>query len=140
MIVRSFIYIMQVACLSPALANIEDTLSTLHYAQRAKRISNRPTVQLSEKDQIVHNLKAEVAALTAENKFLRSVFFGSGLRRFYDFAYLMCFRHKLASYGDSAAISLPGHARGESFNAPTPPAHGTPRSRYTQILSLIAEL
>ena len=36
-----------VACVSPSSASVEETLSTLFYASRARRIKNRPTVRLA---------------------------------------------------------------------------------------------
>jgi hypothetical protein len=40
---------LMIACCSPASTAVEETLSTLHYATRAKNIQNRPTVQYDPK-------------------------------------------------------------------------------------------
>ena len=37
---------LMIACCSPAVAAIDETLSTLSYATRAKNIRNRPVVQV----------------------------------------------------------------------------------------------
>ena len=38
---------LMVACCSPAASSLEETLSTLSYATRAKNIRNRPALQVS---------------------------------------------------------------------------------------------
>ena len=40
---------LMIACCSPASTAVEETLSTLSYATRAKNIQNRPTVQYDPK-------------------------------------------------------------------------------------------
>lgn len=40
---------LMIACCSPASGAVEETLSTLSYATRAKNIQNRPTVQYDPK-------------------------------------------------------------------------------------------
>ena len=37
---------LMIACCSPTGAHVEETLSTLNYATRAKNIRNRPVVQV----------------------------------------------------------------------------------------------
>ena len=55
---------LMIACVSPADYNVEETLSTLRYADRAKRIKNKPVV--NEDSQL-----AEIKRLTEENHSLR---------------------------------------------------------------------
>jgi hypothetical protein len=52
-----------VATISPAADNFEETLSTLRYADRAKRIVNQPVVNEDPNARIIRELRAEVEAL-----------------------------------------------------------------------------
>jgi hypothetical protein len=52
-----------VATISPAADNFEETLSTLRYADRAKRIVNQPIVNEDPNARIIRELRAEVEAL-----------------------------------------------------------------------------
>lgn len=52
-----------VATISPALDNYEETLSTLRYADRAKRIVNHAVVNEDPNARIIRELRAEVDAL-----------------------------------------------------------------------------
>lgn len=52
-----------VATLSPAGDNYEETLSTLRYADRAKRIINHAVVNEDPNARIIRELRAEVDAL-----------------------------------------------------------------------------
>ena len=63
---------LMLACLSPALPNLEDSFSTLNYANRAKSIRNRPKVNMSDSDQVVHALRREVTYLRRENEYLQT--------------------------------------------------------------------
>ena len=42
-----------IACISPSDTNFEETLSTLRYADRAKRIKNQPKVNEDPKDTLL---------------------------------------------------------------------------------------
>lgn len=53
-----------IACVSPADYNLEETLSTLRYADRAKRIKNKPIVNKDPQ-------AAEIAKLKQQNQELR---------------------------------------------------------------------
>ena len=48
-----------ICAISPATDNYEETLSTLRYADRAKKIKNKPIVNESETDKLIRELKAE---------------------------------------------------------------------------------
>ena len=54
-----------VATISPAADNYEETLSTLRYADRAKKIVNRAVVNEDPNTKIIRELRDEVAALRA---------------------------------------------------------------------------
>ncbi len=48
-----------ICAVSPATDNYDETLSTLRYAERAKKIKNKPIVNESEADKLIKELKAE---------------------------------------------------------------------------------
>lgn len=62
---------LMVACVSPSSVALEDTLSTLNYATRAKNIQNKPTVQVDPMEFALSNLRKENHQLRAENEALR---------------------------------------------------------------------
>ncbi|KAJ3167552.1 Kinesin- protein 12 [Geranomyces variabilis] len=63
---------LMIACVSPAARHCPETLKTLRYAQRTKRIRNRPVVVADKRDEVVDGLAREIAALRRENLYLRS--------------------------------------------------------------------
>ena len=54
---------LMIACVSPADTNLEETISTLRYADRARKIKNKPIVNQDGKDAEIAKLKREVAEL-----------------------------------------------------------------------------
>ncbi|KAF0706466.1 hypothetical protein AaE_014093, partial [Aphanomyces astaci] len=62
---------LMIACVSPSPVVIEDTLSTLNYATRAKNIQNKPTVQMDPKESLILGLRKENQVLRTENAFLK---------------------------------------------------------------------
>ncbi|RHX97846.1 hypothetical protein DYB36_004275 [Aphanomyces astaci] len=50
---------LMIACVSPSPVVMEDTLSTLNYATRAKNIQNKPTVQMDPKESLILGLRKE---------------------------------------------------------------------------------
>lgn len=50
-----------IACISPADTNCEETLSTLRYAERAKRIKNKPVVNQDPQAAQILRLRHEVS-------------------------------------------------------------------------------
>ncbi|KAF8777709.1 osmotic avoidance abnormal protein 3-like isoform X2 [Argiope bruennichi] len=54
---------LMVACLSPADNNYDETLSTLRYANRAKNIQNKPTVNEDPKDALLREYQEEIRRL-----------------------------------------------------------------------------
>lgn len=63
---------LMVACVTPSSSHREETLNTLQYATRAKRIVNRPLVQHEHRQSEVSLLKQENDVLRNENEYLRS--------------------------------------------------------------------
>jgi kinesin family protein 12 len=62
---------LMIACVSPSVAALDDSLSTLNYATRAKNIQNRPAVQVDPVEFALSNLRKENQSLRAENEALR---------------------------------------------------------------------
>ena len=54
---------LMIACVSPADYNIEETLSTLRYADRARKIKNKPIVNIDDKNEVVARLRREILEL-----------------------------------------------------------------------------
>lgn len=48
-----------ICAISPATDNYEETLSTLRYADQAKKIQNKAVVNESQTDKLIRNLTAE---------------------------------------------------------------------------------
>ncbi|XP_044735415.1 kinesin-like protein KIF12 [Chrysoperla carnea] len=64
---------LMIACISPARSNLSETLNTLRYAARAKRIRTKPIVVMDPREALILSLKREVRALQTENEHLRTV-------------------------------------------------------------------
>ncbi|KAI9220464.1 P-loop containing nucleoside triphosphate hydrolase protein [Blastocladiella britannica] len=69
---------LMIACVSPSAQVLSETVQTLRYASRAKRIRNRPVVQMDPREELIAKLKAEVKRLRTENEQLRGTFEGGG--------------------------------------------------------------
>ncbi|NWR66125.1 KIF4 protein, partial [Bucorvus abyssinicus] len=54
---------LMIACVSPADSNLEETLNTLRYADRARKIKNKPIVNLDPQAAEMHHLKQQVQQL-----------------------------------------------------------------------------
>ncbi|XP_012383481.2 chromosome-associated kinesin KIF4A [Dasypus novemcinctus] len=54
---------LMIACVSPADSNLEETLNTLRYADRARKIKNKPVVNIDPQTAELHHLKQEVQQL-----------------------------------------------------------------------------
>ena len=54
-----------IAAVSPADYNMEETLSTLRYASRAKSIKNKPRVNEDPKDALLKQYEEEIQRLKA---------------------------------------------------------------------------
>lgn len=64
---------LMIACVSPSSTNLNETLKTLRYAMQAKRIQNRPVIQLDPQEEMVMNLKLELQSLRRENAKFKSI-------------------------------------------------------------------
>ncbi|NXN17949.1 KIF4 protein, partial [Indicator maculatus] len=54
---------LMIACVSPADSNVEETLNTLRYADRARKIKNKPIVNVDPQAAELHHLKQQVQQL-----------------------------------------------------------------------------
>lgn len=57
-----------ITCISPAQMNVTETLSSLRYASRAKKIENRPHVNENPQDAVMKSLYQEIAKLKSSLK------------------------------------------------------------------------
>jgi hypothetical protein len=55
-----------IANIGPADYNMEETLSTLRYASRAKNIQNKPRINEDPKDTMIREFQDEIARLKAQ--------------------------------------------------------------------------
>lgn len=74
---------LMIACCSPSCAHLEESLSTLGYATRAKNIRNRPTVQYDPTAAQLVVMRREIELLRAENTLLRERITNSGAPGFF---------------------------------------------------------
>lgn len=58
--------------MSPARSNISETLNTLRYAARAKKIRTKPIIVMDPREALILSLKREINALQLENEHLKS--------------------------------------------------------------------
>ena len=65
-----------IACVSPADVNLEESLNTLRYANRARAICNKPVVNRDPVAAQIAHLRTQLAAARAENSALKWVGWG----------------------------------------------------------------
>ena len=65
---------LMIACVSPADSNMEETLNTLRYADRAKKIKNKPvinwdpqTAEIMRQKEMIQNLKMQLVQAGISN-------------------------------------------------------------------------
>ncbi|XP_045498750.1 kinesin-like protein KIF12 [Colias croceus] len=63
---------LMIACIAPTKSNLSETINTLRYAARAKKIKSKPIVKMDARDALILSLKREVESLQAENSHLRT--------------------------------------------------------------------
>ncbi|XP_042194620.1 kinesin-like protein KIF12 isoform X1 [Callorhinchus milii] len=62
---------LMIACVSPSPLSLAETMSTLRFASRARRVKNRPAVRLDPKDKLIVGLQRGIRVLQTENMSLR---------------------------------------------------------------------
>jgi kinesin family protein 1 len=75
-----------ICAVSPADMNFEESMSTLRYADRAKKIQNKAVINESPQDKLIRELKAENEQL---KKLLREAANGGGKVNAQDFLDMM---------------------------------------------------
>lgn len=63
---------LMIACVSPAHYNHAETLNTLRYASRAKRIRTKPVIMMDPREALILSLKRDIHALQLENEHLKA--------------------------------------------------------------------
>ncbi|XP_033246404.1 kinesin-like protein KIF12 isoform X1 [Drosophila miranda] len=63
---------LMIACVSPAHYNHAETLNTLRYASRAKRIRTKPVIMMDPREALILSLKRDIHALQMENDHLKA--------------------------------------------------------------------
>lgn len=62
---------LMIACVSAASEDANETISTLRYAARAKKVKTNPIVRMDPRELLILSLKREVRLLRMENIYLR---------------------------------------------------------------------
>lgn len=62
----------QIACISPARSNSYESLNTLRYAARAKKIRTKPIIVMDPREALILSLKREINTLQQENEHLKA--------------------------------------------------------------------
>mmetsp|Transcript_7902 Transcript_7902/g.17453 ORF Transcript_7902/g.17453 Transcript_7902/m.17453 type:complete len:1067 (-) Transcript_7902:40-3240(-) len=65
---------LMVTCISPAMSFAEESVNSLRYATKAMNIRNMPVVRLDERQQLVHDLRAENLQLKRELSVYKDVY------------------------------------------------------------------
>lgn len=65
------------ACVSPADVNLDETVNTLRYANRARNIRNKPVVNRDPVAAQLAHLRQQLAAAKAENQSLKCAVLGA---------------------------------------------------------------
>ncbi|XP_065281320.1 kinesin-like protein KIF12 isoform X4 [Dermacentor albipictus] len=67
-----------IACISPSSSNAHETINTLRYASRAKRVKTKPMVRMDPRELLILSLRREVRLLRMENSYLRQQMLNAG--------------------------------------------------------------
>ncbi|XP_056020727.1 kinesin-like protein KIF12 isoform X6 [Ostrea edulis] len=62
---------LMIACVTPSSHHIHETINTLRYASRAKKIKTKPIVKMDPREKLILSLKREIKILRNENIYLR---------------------------------------------------------------------
>uniref|UniRef100_A0A0N5AZQ2 Kinesin motor domain-containing protein n=1 Tax=Syphacia muris TaxID=451379 RepID=A0A0N5AZQ2_9BILA len=82
-------YTVMIACVSPADTNAEETLSTLRYADRAKKIRNKPVVNTDPNLAVIQELRQQLAIAKHELAQYRTGEHQSEISSTFRFAYFL---------------------------------------------------
>lgn len=59
---------LMIACVSPADSNMEETINTLRYADRARKIKNKPVVNVDPRAAELSSLRKQVKSMMMEQR------------------------------------------------------------------------
>ncbi|XP_064612228.1 kinesin-like protein KIF12 [Liolophura sinensis] len=62
---------LMIACVTPSSNHTMETMNTLRYANRAKKIKSKPVVKMDPREKLILTLKREIKVLRNENHYLR---------------------------------------------------------------------
>ncbi|XP_074641456.1 uncharacterized protein LOC141899193 [Tubulanus polymorphus] len=62
---------LMISCVSPSTYNVGETMNTLRYSNRAKKIKNKPVIKMDPREKLILTLKRELKILRSENHYLR---------------------------------------------------------------------
>ncbi|KAK3594778.1 hypothetical protein CHS0354_030719 [Potamilus streckersoni] len=62
---------LMVCCITPSSHHASETMNTLRYASRAKKIQTKPVVKMDPREKLILSLKREIKVLKNENHYLR---------------------------------------------------------------------
>ncbi|XP_033747894.1 kinesin-like protein KIN-14R isoform X4 [Pecten maximus] len=62
---------LMIACITPSSHHISETMNTLRYASRAKKIRTKPLIKMDPREKLIMSLKREIKILRNENQYLR---------------------------------------------------------------------
>nr|XP_034336301.1 kinesin-like protein KIF12 isoform X6 [Crassostrea gigas] len=62
---------LMIACVTPSSHHVHETINTLRYASRAKKIKTKPIVKMDPREKLILSLKREIKILRNENGYLR---------------------------------------------------------------------
>ncbi|XP_062588016.1 kinesin-like protein KIF12 isoform X3 [Saccostrea cucullata] len=62
---------LMIACVTPSSHHVHETINTLRYASRAKKIKTKPIVKMDPREKLILSLKREIKILRNENIYLR---------------------------------------------------------------------
>lgn len=68
-----------IACVSPVLADLDESLNTIKYATRARKIANTPIVNKDPQSAIISQLKQQVFKLTSDVTKMKRILHQNGL-------------------------------------------------------------
>ncbi|XP_041349655.1 uncharacterized protein LOC121368954 isoform X2 [Gigantopelta aegis] len=62
---------LMITCITPSSYNVTETMNTLRYASRAKKIKTKPAIKMDPREKLILSLKREIKILRNENHYLR---------------------------------------------------------------------
>lgn len=110
---------LMIACVSPSSYNINESMKTLRYAENAKRIKNKPIIQMDPREEYILQLKTEIKGLRQENQQLKQRIGGN-----FDGASDWSLMRGLPALSNAgSALITRNNSIGSNLNSPTATLH-----------------